>query len=94
MHIIKKKAIEDFVEKYPESRSSMFGWYRVLQKANPKNLVELREYCRSADRVGDLYAFNLGGNNFRLIAAIHFNRQKLFIRHVLTHEEYHRGGWK
>ena len=94
MHIIKKKAIEDFVARFPESRSPFFGWYRVLLKASPRNLMELREYCRSADQVGELYVFNIGGNNYRLIAAIHFNRQKLFIRHVLTHDEYDRGGWK
>jgi mRNA interferase HigB len=38
--------------------------------------------------------FNIGGNKYRLIAAIHFNRQKVYIRHVLTHPEYDRGRWK
>jgi mRNA interferase HigB len=29
-----------------------------------------------------------------LIAAIHYNRRKVYIRSVLTHSEYDRGGWK
>jgi mRNA interferase HigB len=29
-----------------------------------------------------------------LIASIHFNRQKVYIRHVLTHGEYNKGRWK
>jgi mRNA interferase HigB len=29
-----------------------------------------------------------------LITAIHFNTQKVFIRHVLTHAEYDHGKWK
>ncbi|MCH8292569.1 type II toxin-antitoxin system HigB family toxin [Candidatus Poribacteria bacterium] len=38
--------------------------------------------------------FNIGSNKYRLIASIHFNRSKVYIRHVLTHAEYDRGGWK
>jgi mRNA interferase HigB len=29
-----------------------------------------------------------------LIASIHFNRQKVYIRHVLTHAEYSKERWK
>jgi len=38
--------------------------------------------------LGEYYVFNIGGNKFRLIAAIHFDRQMVFIRHVFTHREY------
>ncbi|MEX3946137.1 type II toxin-antitoxin system HigB family toxin, partial [Paraburkholderia sp. BR10937] len=34
------------------------------------------------------YVFDVGGNNLRVVATVHFNRQMLFIRHVLTHKEY------
>lgn len=34
--------------------------------------------------------FDLGGNNYRIISVIHFNRQKLYVREVLTHAEYDR----
>ena len=30
----------------------------------------------------------------RLIAAIHFNRGRVYIRHVLTHESYDQEDWK
>ena len=30
---------------------------------------------------------------YRLIASLHFNRGKVYIRHVLTHQAYDRGGW-
>ncbi|WIG59531.1 MAG: hypothetical protein OJF49_002278 [Ktedonobacterales bacterium] len=45
----------------------------------------------SADQVGRLTVFNLGGNTTRLVAAIHYNRQKVYIRAILTHEEYDKG---
>jgi mRNA interferase HigB len=38
--------------------------------------------------------FNVGGNKVRLIAAIHYNRKKLYIRAVLTHTECDEGRWK
>ena len=42
----------------------------------------------------DLYVFNIGGNKYRLIAAIHFNTQRLFVRQILTHSEYDTERWK
>ena len=44
--------------------------------------------------VGKLTVFNIGGNKVRLVAAIHFNRNKLYIRYVLTHTEYDKDKWK
>jgi mRNA interferase HigB len=58
------------------------------------------QFCRiatlfpSADKVGDIFVFDIGGNKLRLIAAIHFNTGRVFIRAVLAHKEYDQGGWK
>jgi mRNA interferase HigB len=41
-----------------------------------------------------LTVFNIGGNKVRLISAIHFNRNKLYVRHVLSHAEYDKGKWR
>ena len=46
------------------------------------------------DKVGKFTVFDLGGNKYRLIAAIHYNRGKVYIRHVLTHAEYDQDKWK
>jgi len=48
----------------------------------------------TADQVGKLTVFNVGGNKVRLIAAIHYNRKRIYIRWVLTHREYDQGRWK
>jgi len=34
--------------------------------------------------------FDIGGNNYRLIAIVSFERESLLIEEVLTHEEYSR----
>ncbi len=59
-----------------------------------KSIAELRTIFPSADKVGKLTVFNIGGNNIRLIAAIHYNRQKIYIREVLTHAEYDNNKWR
>jgi len=44
--------------------------------------------------VGRFTVFSIGGHKVRLIEAIHYNRQKVYIRAVLTHDEYDRCRWK
>lgn len=94
MHIISRKALRLFWERYPDSKTSLIRWFKIMQHTHFGSFGELRTVFPTADRVGDWIAFNIGGNKYRLIASIHFNRGKVYIRHVLTHQEYDREGWK
>ena len=94
MHIIARKALRQFWEKHPDSQSPLSRWYQVVSKSKFSSFNELRATFPSVDKVGNLIVFNIGGNKYRLIASIHFNRGKIYIRHVLTHSEYDRGAWK
>jgi mRNA interferase HigB len=94
MRIITRKRINEFAEKHPDDRSAIEHWYREMKRQNFTSFVELRKVFPSADRVGKLTVFNIGGNKARLIAAIHYNRRRVYIRAVLTHQEYDEGKWK
>jgi len=94
MHVITRKRLNEFAEKFPETKSALAHWYMALKKGNFSNIAELRSVFPTADRVGKLTVFNIGGNRVRLIAAIHYNRKKVYIRAVLTHTEYDEGQWK
>lgn len=94
MHIISRKALIQFWERHPDSKIPLARWYKILDKTDFRSLAELRKVFPSVDLIDDLFIFNIAGNKFRLIASIHFNRGKVYIRHVLTHTEYDRGGWK
>lgn len=94
MHIISWKKISDFIEKHPNSKSSLESWFKIFRNSNFKDFIELRKVFNSVDQVGKLTVFNISGNYFRLIAAVHFKRQKVFIRSILTHTEYDKGKWK
>lgn len=94
MHIITRKRLNEFAEKHPDTESALANWYRLMKSNNFSSFVELREVFPAADRVGKLTVFNVGGNKVRLIAAIHYNRRKVYLRAVLTHAEYDDQRWK
>jgi hypothetical protein len=58
------------------------------------SFAELRITFPSADQVEKFTVFNIAGNKYRLIVAIHYNRKKVYIHHVLTHAEYSRDHWR
>jgi len=94
MHVITRKRLNDFADRYSDTKTALARWYQLIKKGRFVTFAELRTVFPSADQVGNLTVFNLGGNKVRLIAAIHYNRQKVYIRAVLSHEEYDLENWK
>lgn len=94
MHVITRKRLNEFAARHPATRSALEHWYRQVKTGTFGSFAELRQVFPSADQVGKLTVFNIGGNKVRLIAAIHYNGQRVYIRAVLTHEEYNQGMWK
>ena len=94
MHVIAKPALIEFWAKYPDAENPLQAWYRPMESEVFTDFNDLRATFASADYVDGLTVFNIGGNKFRLITAIHYNRHKIFIRAVLTHTEYNHGAWK
>lgn len=94
MRIISRKALREFARKHPDSRSALDAWFQIMRRSVFDSFSALRRVFPSADKVGDKIVFNIGGNKYRLVTAIHFNRDKVYIRYVLTHKEYDRGAWK
>ncbi len=94
MHIISKKKLREFWEKHPRARLPLEAWHQVVRQVEWASFAEVRQTFNTVDQVGRYTVFNVGGNKFRLIAVIHFDRQRLYVRHVLTHAEYDDGNWK
>lgn len=94
MHIITRKRLLDFGKLHSETEAALDRWYRITKYTVFSSFNELRKVFPSADQVGRYTVFNIGGNKVRLIAAIHYNRKIIYIRHVLTHKEYDKEFWK
>ena len=94
VHIITRKTLIQFWEKHPDSQTALMRWFKIVQRTEFNSFAELRQVFPSADKLDHWIIFNIDGNKYRLITSIHFNRGKVYIRHVLTHTEYDRGDWK
>lgn len=94
MHIITRRRLVEFAKKHPDCSSAIESWYRIVKCTDFNSFVELRQTFPATDRVDNLTVFNVGGNKARLIAAIHYNTRRIYIRHVLTHKDYDRGFWR
>jgi mRNA interferase HigB len=94
MKIISNSALRAFAADHPQAEAPLQSWRRVIEKNRFSNWAELKATFNSVDRVGDLVVFDIGGNKYRLIASIRFEKQILYIKAVLTHQDYDRGTWK
>jgi mRNA interferase HigB len=94
MRIISRRALQLFIVSHPQAISALEGWRRVIEKNAFSNWAELKAAFNTVDKVGDLTVFDLGGNKYRLIAYIRFEKQILYIKAVLTHRDYDKGAWK
>lgn len=94
MHIISHKKIVEAKQSYSHCESALDGWYRLMKANIFANFSAMKQVFGSVDKVGDLYVFDVGGNKLRLIVAVHFNVQKVFIREILDHSAYDQERWK
>jgi mRNA interferase HigB len=94
LHIISRKRLLEAAEEHRDLGEPLDVWYRVVKKAEWKNLMEVRRTFPSADAVEEFTVFNIKGNAYRLITEINYQTGRIFLRRVLTHAEYSKGGWK
>lgn len=99
MHVISRKTLLDFGRIHPDAKEPLDAWYRVAAKARWQSMRDLRLLFPHADAVtvrssNTVTVFNIGGNKYRLLAGIHYNRGKLFVLRIMTHKEYSLDRWK
>lgn len=94
MHVISEKRLREFWDSHPDARTPLRAWCKAAEVAEWEKFADVREAFPHADSVGRCVVLNIGGNKYRLIIIIHYNRGKIYIRHVLTHKEYDEEGWK
>lgn len=99
MRIIKRKRLRELAERYSDAAEPLEKWYQLASHAHWSSLQDARRVYPHADAVevesGKIVTvFNIGGNKYRLIVAIHYNTQSVYILDLLTHAEYDKGFWK
>ena len=94
MHIITRKRLLEFGKRHSDGEEPLDRWYRIVRRTNFASFSDLRKTFPNADQVGRLTVFNIGGNKYRLVAFIVYLKKRIYIRSILTHEEYDEGRWK
>jgi mRNA interferase HigB len=94
VHVITRKRLLEFSKKHWDAEIPLDRWYRIVKYTDFESFSDLQKLFPNADQVGRLTVFNIGGNKFRLITFIVFNKKRIYIRDILTHEEYNKGKWK
>lgn len=91
MIIANKELLDKFVQSHAQSASPLNNWIEKVKATVWKNHAELKKSFPSADYVKNgRYVFNIGGNNYRIVAVVVFVGGVMNVRFVGTHSEYDR----
>jgi mRNA interferase HigB len=99
VRIIAEGTIREWAVKHARVGASLQQWVTVTRAAQWSSFVELRRALPASDMVTvssgrKVVVFNIGGNNFRLVCAVHFNSRMVFALRFMTHAEYTKDKWK
>jgi mRNA interferase HigB len=97
MRVIARKTLKQFVEKLRGAhdqravKMALDSWFHEVQQADWKSPADVIRAYGNASIVGpDRVVFNIKGNDYRLVVAIHYGLQIVFIKWIGTHAEYHK----
>ena len=91
MRIVSHRKLKEFYETKgrEDSRVPLERWYNIAEKAEWRNLSEIKVDFPATDYVGNQhYVFNIKGNSYRLVVVVKFTIGYIYIRFVGTHGEY------
>lgn len=99
VRIIKESFLPDAATAYPKAAKYLAVWLATVRAARWENLSDLRRVYPSADLVvvgsgKSVIVFNVCGNTYRLIVAVHFDRGMVYTLRFLAHAEHSKEKWK
>lgn len=81
--------LSDFWARHPRAEQPLQAWFAEARKATWKRPQDIKAAYRSASFVANSrVVFNIAGNMYRLVAAVHYNTGVVFIRFIGTHAAY------
>jgi len=98
MRIISEKRLREFSAEATGSERDarslvMSQWSRVVRHAVWNDFSDVRATFNHADVYKNCTIFDIGGNKYRIIAKVAYGIRVVFIRYVLTHNEYDKKKW-
>lgn len=91
MRIVALSALRYFWERRPDAEQPLKAWYDEVRHANWATPQEIKNRYASASFVGsNRVVFNIKGNSYRLVVAVAWRFQAIYIKFVGTHADYDR----
>ena len=98
MRVISKARLKGFWESpdHEDAKGPLRAWYTHVNSKTVswQSWGDVKASFASASIVGDCVVFNIGGNKYRLIAAVHYNTQIVYAMLFMTHAQYDKDKWK
>lgn len=89
MRVIALRPLRDFWRRHPDAEIALRSWYAAASRAGWSSPIEVKSAYRNASFIANnRIVFNIKGNDYRLVVAVHYNRGIMFIRFGGTHVEY------
>ena len=89
MNVVALKTLRAFWTKHPKARGPLTTWYRLARAAEWRTSHDVSATFGSADFLADNRAvFDIGGNNYRLVARVSYRFKQVLVKFVGTHAEY------
>ncbi|WP_096669452.1 type II toxin-antitoxin system HigB family toxin [Polaromonas sp. AET17H-212] len=89
MRIIALGTLRDFWIKHPDAMEPLSAWYAITSRVRWASPADVKAAYRNASFLAEnRVVFNIKGNDYRLVVAMHYNRQIAYIRFIGTHRQY------
>jgi mRNA interferase HigB len=91
MRIIARKTLREFWQRHPDAEHALKAWYHDTKQAAWATPDDIRQvYATASFLAHNRVVFNIRGNHYRLVVAINYAYQIVYIRFIGTHAEYDR----
>ena len=99
MRIIKEAFLAAAGREHPPAARHLDVWRKTVRAAAWRNLVDVQRSYPDTDAVKvrsgrTVLVFDIRRNDYRLIAAAHFNRQIIYVMRFMTRADYSKDRWK
>jgi mRNA interferase HigB len=95
MRIIARRTLREFVESLsgkkdrPAVKASLDAWFNEVSQATWRNMADVkRRYATASIVSAERIVFNIKGNDYRLVAAVDFEKAIVWIKWIGSHKAY------
>ncbi len=89
MRVIALKHLREFCLIHPQATQAVLAWAEEARIASWQSPQDIKDRYRTASFLpNNRVVFNLKGNDYRLVAAVAYRFQAVYVKFIGTHAEY------